>query len=335
MAQINPRTFADAKQLADNVYELILINWGNRSATTQDPNNGSISYPPVKSIQPTGAIPILPVSGDFLLPAIPSVAAIAIAPRSTVDRCIINYTTLPQTPPQTLVDPFNSVQMPCTIEQGFINKGGILETEQVLSNDSPLIGQQPGPIIIRAHPFGWFSSSYTPVVGSDPAQTAFGPGMAGGSAVGGTWVGPQLRLLLYLTGSAALPPQRRAPFHLAFDAAPGFPGAGLDEVLKVVPIMGRRRVRVTVRVFGPNPDRTFRLTGMFQVQDPNSNGPPPPQPNYVVLEMPEVELAAAVTVAADSSYVFELDQPGVPFLAIRGRSGFINAFTSISIDAWD
>ena len=32
MAQINPRTFADAVRLGDNMYELILTNWGNRGA---------------------------------------------------------------------------------------------------------------------------------------------------------------------------------------------------------------------------------------------------------------------------------------------------------------
>jgi hypothetical protein len=235
------------------------------------------------------------------------------------------------------VDPFVSVLMPCTIEQGFINKGGILETEQILSNDSPLIGQQPGPMIIRAHTFGWFTDKYDPVSGSDPAQTSFGPGMAafGSSSTGGTWVTPELRLLLYLTGNAALPPQRRAPYHLSFGAAPGFPGAGLDEVLKVVPIMGRRRVRVTLRTLGPNPDRKFRLTGMFSFEDPNNNAPPPTPANFVFISMPEVELAAEVAIPPDSSHVFELDQPGVPFLAVRGHSGFINSFTLITIDAWD
>lgn len=335
MAQINPRTFADAKQLADNVYELILTNWGNVGPTTQDPNNGSISYPPVKSL-PTGAIPILPVTGDFLLPPIPSLAAIAIAPRSTIDRCIINYTTLPQTPPELRVDPFTSVLFPCTIEQGFINKGGVLETEQILSNDSPLIGQQPGPMVIRAHNFCWFNNRYVPLPDSDPTETSFGPSMTtGGAVTGGPWVTPELRLLLYLTGNAALPPTRRAPYHLDFVASPTFPGAGLDDLLKVVPIGGRRRVRVTCRAVGANPDRTFRITGMFQLQTANVNGPPPAQPNFAFYDMYEVELAAAVTIAADESHVFEIDQPGVPFLAIRGRSGFINSFTPISIDAWD
>src|SRR5512143_1109016 len=119
MAQINPRTFADAIQLADNIYELILTNWGNRGLQ-QDQNNGSISYPPVKSL-PNGSIPII---GDFTLPLIPSLTAIAIAPRSTVDRCIINYTSLPQADPTLTITATTPGTSP--IDEGFVNQGNLL-----------------------------------------------------------------------------------------------------------------------------------------------------------------------------------------------------------------
>lgn len=329
MAQINPRTFADAKQLADNVYELILTNWGNRGQK-QDPNNGSISYPPVKS-NANGSIPIVPENGIFLAPPIPSLAAIAISPRSTVDRCIVHYQPLQQAPSTTLADPFVNVNMPCTLEQGFINKGGILETETVLCADTPFTSQQPGPVIIRAHPATWYSDTYIPL-GSPSGPTPFGTAMEQHGNLtpgyGPVWINPELRLLLFLSAKpSALPLPRRAPFHSAFNCQP----PGTDQIMRVVPIAGRKRVRVSVYHNVNGGGINIGVTGMYQLQDATSNT----GPNFVQLDVAEVQLAAPVAVAAGASHVFEIEQPGVAFLAVRATSGFINSFTNVSIDAWD
>jgi hypothetical protein len=329
MAQINPRTFADAKQLADGVYELILTNWGNRGQK-QDPNNGSISYPPVQS-NANGSIPIVSPSGIFLSPPVPSLAAIAISPRSTVDRCILHFQPLNQAASTINPDPPASVLMPCTIDQGFINKGGILETEMILSADAPLIGQLPGNIIIRSHPFGWYSDTYVPL-GVPAGPIPFGTQLEGGGFLtpgfGSRWINPELRLLLFLSAKpSALPPPRRAPFHSAFQCQP----PGTNEIMRVVPIMGRKRVRVSVYHNANGGGITVQLTGMFQTQQATNNT----GPNFVDLNVTEVQLAAPVAVAAGASHVFELEQPGVPFLAVRATSGFANSFTNVSIDAFD
>jgi hypothetical protein len=262
MAQINPRTFSDAKQLGDNIYELILTNWGNRGLA-QDADNGSISYPPVKSIPKTPPFTgtTIPIIGEFTLPPIPSLSAIAIAPRSDLDRCILNFSSLPQTPPQQ-VPPF------VNISEGFVENGGILDTEQVLSVHAPLIGQLVGPIVIRAYPAHWFGDTYILSDGGTtkrPFGTAIDPArdVSNGLANPGRplWTNPQLRLLLYLNGRGALPPPVRAPFHL--ERVHIFTTA-VEELLLVVPIMGRKFVRIAYRAAFSDVD--IKISGTFHTQ---------------------------------------------------------------------
>jgi len=326
MAQINPRTFADAKQLGDNVYELILTNWGNRGMA-QDPNNGSISYPPVVTPQPpigNGSIPIL---GQFTLPEIPSLAAIAIAPRSDIDRCIVHYVPLPQVPPTFVNLPLvpGPDLVNCTIDQGFVNKGGILQSEQVLDTHAPLIGQQPGPIIIRAHPVAWFADRYFPL-GGGPGQP-YGTQLAGQTFGynGPIWINPELRLLLYFNGRAALPPTARAPFHLSFLCSPD----ATDRIIRVMPIVGRRRVRVSARnrsAVAVN----VTITGTFSEVLATSNTVAP----FGITDHFEVLLAASVAIAADQSNVFTIESPGVSFLIIHANTAGIGAL-ELGIDAFD
>jgi hypothetical protein len=309
MAQINPRTFADAIQLADNVYELILTNWGNRGLA-QDPNNGSISYPPVES-QSNGSIPII---GTFKLPLIPSLTAIAIAPRSTVDRCVINYTTLPQTP------------MSDKIPDGFVNNGKMLETEQLLSIHAPLIGQQPGPILIRAHETSYFSDSYVPVGNIVTATKPFGtalPLTIGGSPI---WTNPELRLLLYLNGKAALPPHRRAPFHFA---SPGytFTTANTEDLLAVVPFAGRRYARVNFKCGAG--DIVLNLTGV------QWNGQPAGPPTWVLKRNFEYPLAGPINLVGPESTSQIIENPGVSFLLVKATNTNLLDTVRFTIDLFD
>lgn len=337
MAQINPRTFADAKQLADNIYELILTNWGNRGQK-QDPNNGSISYPPLKSIPNLPgreqAIPIVPLTGtgDFLLPTIPSLSAIAISPRSNIDRCIINYASLPQTPPTLLADPFVSVLMPCTIEQGFVNKGGILESEQLLAVGAPLIGQQPGPVIVRAHWAGWYNDVYFPLVGGGPFGQPFGTAIQdsyilstnGSSPV--AWLNPELRLLLYLNGAAALPPPKRAPFRDTFLAR----APATSEIMRVLPIMGRKHVQVLCDALGS--DVTVQITGVVTLVQPSTNDG---NATFANLSTEEVALSTSTLVTGGTQVIFKFDNPGLTFMIIRATSAFVTGFIEVTTDMFD
>ena len=298
MAQLNPRSFTDAQQLGDAVYELILTNWGNRGAK-QDQNNGSIQYPPIKT-NPNGSIPI---EGQLLLPSIPSLSAIAISPRSMVDRCVVHYTGLPQTP--AIATPGAS-----TIDQGFVNEGSILETEQILAVGAPLIGQQIGPIIIRAHETSYYSDTYFKNGDDLSTPSVFGTALPNGPNGALTWTNPELRLLLYMNGKAALPPAQRAPLHVAITSA--FV-ANAEQLALVVPIMGRKHIRLQYRAAGVG--ATIRATSV------QWNGQPDVAPTFVDNLNFEYPLVGNTVIAANSTAILSIDHPGISFLLLYATPG--------------
>jgi hypothetical protein len=313
MAQLNPRSFTDSQQLGDAVYELILTNWGNRGVK-QDPNNGSIQYPPIKT-NPNGSIPI---EGMFLLPSIPSLAAIAIAPRSMVDRCVVHYTGLPQTPPALTPGASPS------IDDGFVNEGSILESEQILAVGAPLIGQQVGPIIIRAHETSYFSDTY--FKSGDSTPSTFGTALPPGPGGALTWTNPELRLLLYMNGRAALPPTQRAPLHVAINSA--FI-ANAEQLAAVVPIMGRKHIRLQYRAAGVG--ATIRATGV------QWNGTPTTGPTFVDDLNFEYPLVPNTVIAADSTAILSVDHPGISFLLLYATPGgpILVERIRVTVDAFD
>ena len=328
MAQINPRPFSDAIQLSDAIYELILTNWGNTGAA-KDRDNGSLQYPPIKSIT-NGSIPYgVPTdSNAFLLPEIPGVSAIAISPRSDIDRAIIRYQGNQQVPPTFANIPTvpGFTLMPCTYTQGFFNKGGILETEQVVSVGAPLIGMQPGPIVVRAHPAGWFTDTVNPYGSGTaiPFGTTLGVGAA--SSEFPVWTNPELRLLLYFTGVAALPPGIRAPYHLAFGCSP--PNGPGFTLIKVVPIMGRRHVKVAARNRAAGAVNV-KLGGVVSRVLASNNVAP-----FGSVVSDELELVASTAIVGQAGTIFTLDHPGVTFLLLWANGAGIDA-VDFSIDAFD
>lgn len=248
MPQINPRTFADAKQLGDGVYELILTNWGNRGQA-QDGDNGSIIFPPVARDPVTGFIPAVPfkdgvpntlVRGE----PVPSLFAIGISPRSTVDRCILQFNQ-PQVTTQTEILDSKIFTEP---DPNVILRGGILETEQVLTVGAPLIGQLNGPIVVRAHPDHWFGDfmNTTPLAGFTDFGTKLGTPATNVGGSPAIWINPELRLLLYMTAKGPLPPHKRAPLKAVFFASP----TEADErvLFRAIPVMGRKHITVAMRM---------------------------------------------------------------------------------------
>jgi hypothetical protein len=335
MAQINPRTFSDAKQLADGVYELILTNWGNRGQK-QDKNNGSIQYPPVKNLPgtSTGSLPegAIPIVSDFLLPPIPSLFGIAIAPRSDVDICLLNFPSLPGVPAedtQTTVGAGGTLDTSTgksiTISQGFVNYGGWLETEQMLAVHTPLIGQQNGPILVRAFWMSYFADSYLPV---DPAgMSTFGTALNAlpTNAGPGFFKTPELRLLLYLTGKSVLPPTRRAPYYDAGSLVPLYPLAGGIPPV-VYPAMGRRIIRILLRNLQGVPI-TLNVEGVWPT--PRANFPSTP------VYSGRAALLATQIVPANSSATVLIEQPGAPFITLTASGGGVGAGLNYQISMFD
>jgi hypothetical protein len=304
MANINPLTLTSAVQVGAGIYELILTNWGNLG-TAAEPNNGSIIYPSLPGNQVTLAI--TQNLSAYSFPPPQGMYALAIAPRSDIDRCIINYISQPQAAPSLTVPP----PLPgSTFATGFVQNGGILETEQVLSINSPLIGQQVGPLVIRAHPSTFFGDTYV--------QTTTGSSLAFGTN-SGVFLGgfpfppaaknifqiPQLRLLMYTSSKAPLPPTIRAPAIWGFSE--DVSGNTTEKLIRILPISGRTQIVVSVQsVSGTS--FTVRLTGMVYL------GNNPAAGNIEIPLFPTTTIAGS---ASQNMTICSSDIPsGITFLLI-------------------
>lgn len=116
-----------ASKFGDEVYELILSNWGNRGVGA---DVQSLVYPGRPSDEP-----------------LPSVTGIAISPRSEVDRVYVGYTPNPLLKAPVL-NPYPA--------------GGVNPQDVLVSVDRPWFGQLNGPLAIRADPEQWFGDTYLP-----------------------------------------------------------------------------------------------------------------------------------------------------------------------------
>jgi hypothetical protein len=228
---------------------------------------------------------------------------------------------MPQTAPE-LEPPFVG------FNAGFVERyGNMLATEQVLSVRAPLIGQLNGPIVVRAVPEHWFGDHYIPN-GTSTAQ-AFGTTLkpTATNPDRPVWINPELRLLLYLTGKGALPPPVRAPFHQ--ERVHVFSG-GTEELLIVVPVMGRKFVRVSYRTAGF--DQTVQITGTFHSLDrPGILGD-------IDAEDWEVPLVPPTLVPGETAVTFTCDcnlvQPNISYLLIKATS-FVLQIARFTVDAYD
>lgn len=256
MPQLNPRTLRDARDLGDQVYELILSNWANTGAR-RDPNNASVIFPPVRTLP---SPPIIPADAQFLLPPIPSLSAIAISPRSLVDRCIIQFA--------------NNAQVAASVQaKSPVPNSPLLETEQVLAVGAPLIGQLPGPLVIRAAPEETFgdhlrqdatSPDYT--TPTHPFGTALPTNPTGPGEL--VFITPELRLLLYLTPSSpTLPPLIRAPWTYDWLADNIDSSTPAPTLAKVIPVMGRLSGALNVFTLANCNSVEVVVTGVFRGAD--------------------------------------------------------------------
>lgn len=302
--QLNPRTIQQAIIDADATYELILSNWGNRGVA-QDKNNGSIQFPPVRG-EANGNIPLAPTQSQLLAPPPGSVFGIALDPRSDVNQCIIRS-----------VDPARPFLVPPDTD-GFINQGGILPSDRILSAEAPFVGQVTGPIIVAAHPSSWFGDTFTKLTPEAAPETA-----AFGTAAGSAFQSPVLRVRFGTANQGILPFSRRAPYDKTF-FFPEPTGPETELLIAAIPITGRRRGTVSMRLNAPGPLFVGGVVvAVTQAFTAITNGASPTTPVIDTYEAP-VDGGATfddgVDVRNNTVRTFSLPNLGGNFLLVQCRT---------------
>jgi hypothetical protein len=217
MALVSPITLAQAIANGQPFWDCFLTNWGN-TGVGGDPSLGSVRFPLA------GQLPIAGITG------------VAIGERSRVCSTYVRYFA-----------------------------PGIPEAnwpKAVVSQDTPLLVSVPGPMVFTVDPTGQaaedgtFTNDQSPLIESLFSDSLLRIGSTANSAFGTSiadvgklqpWVDPFLHLRLFLDPSKTpLATAKRAPFADSFTHV--FPTAGSAEtLLRVWPIAGRRRVRITFR----------------------------------------------------------------------------------------
>lgn len=289
----SPFTIEDAAARGHDVWELLVDEWGDLGHPSTD--GSSKSFPPVvpgtvlppaqamTSQQGPAGTPGGPsvVSGQSR--ALPAPAAIAIGPRSTVDRCWVLWDIQKVLPNNTPWDYYRrlSVGAPLMFTQPAnrwgvsVNPNTLVSTaggavtiypempSQIDANDSA------GNSYARQY-YDWlqgttFGAFYRK---ADGTISTFGSGVVttGGAQ---TWIPPILHLYFYLKAPTAAPPAKRFPLSLNF-------GTFLDDETETLigqaPVFGRRTITVEFNAagFGSGATATtydFRLGLIQQVVD--------------------------------------------------------------------
>jgi hypothetical protein len=270
---------------------------------------------------------------------VPSLFAIGISPRSTVDRCILQFNQ-PQLTTQTEI--VNSKIVTKT-DPNVIKNGGILETEFRLAVGAPLIGQLNGPIVVRADSAHWFQDTYNLLSSTSvklppppPTFNTFGtalgiadPSLAGEPPI---WIDPELRLLLYLTSRGTLPPHARAPSRFMFVVAPYFVGAppGPVLLLRAIPVMGRKHITVTLYADNTSAQSTFFMTGIA-TGNVGGGGGGIFENNEIDLGLPSVIVSGGGAAGESAVYNFTNSAPAISWLLLYGQFTDVAGFTRVAV----
>lgn len=203
-----------ARLNGEQVWELILTNWGNQGALKDADSNQYGNFPGTN------------ILNQFTLP--PAVA-LAIAPDSYLDLTWM-YPLVPFIPG---------------------TKKTNTAYQRLLSQDRPWLGGTSSPLIFTAGP-SFLGPQTTQALANQPeriffdtvvdeagAVIPFGTALDGGT--GAIFIQPRLNVLMYLRDPPASIP-KRAPFG---DHFLRLSPAG-DNIVRVWPVMGRRHIRVIV-----------------------------------------------------------------------------------------
>lgn len=238
-------TIDDARRQGNDVYEVLVSNWGNYAVGAPTSEQG------------------FPAEDSRGLPA---PAAIAIGPRSTVDRAWVVYDLQKVVPSASIFDyPRRvSVGAPLTFPQPSdqIGTGGSVKT----GTGSLFVLPTNGGL----NSYNGWNNQYNP---TDTYGTIYrdgtyykADGTTGtlGPSVGATsyWMSPLLHLYVYLKPPVSPPPTKRFP--LCVGIAQGGQ-AGVETLLALIPTYGRKTLSFNYRVIAPGGSAVVRIATVGQV----------------------------------------------------------------------
>ena len=283
-------TIDDAIARRESVWELLVKNWG---ATGMAGGDGySASFPQV---------------GER---GLPTVAGIAIGPRSTVDRCFVANSLQKVIPAGVTWDYAQrlSVGTPILYPQ--------VGLREVVQASAPPLTPDVGRASLVIYPVGAVST-FGPPTGEDSTLIPSGTytaadgtaqTMAPGLGLNKVFVGPVLDLLFFLgSGVVYAPPARvQASFSQVLAATGG------DELLFSVPVFGRKKVFITARCTAAS---TFVVGALQTIQGKTQPG--------------EVLLYTGASVAANVSTQIVIDPCGADYLLLYNKAPFVVGLRSM------
>lgn len=252
MAWLNSQiTVDDAKTQNNEVYEILVDEWGKSNAAT-------------------GTNLCFPSEGTRALPV---GAGVAIGPRSTVDRAWVVYNLQKLVPASPFLSPLwdftrrVSVGVPLMFSQP-ASPNGVSETTIKTTTGSvsilpciggltPYTGAQGTGV---ANPFDTDGTKYrTAYLKADGSAGVFGA-----SNPDAYWMSPLLHLYYYLQAPSQPPPLKRFPLHVRITkGAAG--GPGVESLLAMIPVFGRKTISLQMRPETPGGAGVFRFATIQQV----------------------------------------------------------------------
>jgi hypothetical protein len=320
----------DAKASSQDLYEVQFPDWGVRDVPAgQVAVNQNFQFPP------PGA------------KAIPSLAGIAIGPRSTIDRCwvswdrqkIVNATPNGSEPPTAMESRVRQLSVQCPLMFTQASKIG-----------SPLPSTMPAPVDINNSPVTAMHNGLLYVFPKEPWPNSIGTANSGASSnavmtqaaattilpanyvdqlgtarpllippAGSNIIYPYLELYLFLRPPLFAPPLARFPLFTSYVQ----PTPAAYTAIGYVPIFGRRRVTVGLQNLAEVTSYTLGVIPCIRENDPGGNTPPF-----------EIPAGSAAAVAAGKSVGFQLDNPCADYLVIYANPANPSA-VAVQVAAYD
>jgi hypothetical protein len=320
----------DAKSSSQDLYEVQFPDWGVRTTPV-----GQTAVNPNFQFPPPGA------------KAIPSLAGIAIGPRSTVDRCWVSWDR------QKIVAATNNGSEPPKGMESRVRQLSVespLMFTQASKIGSPLPSTMPTPPNINNSPVTAMHNGLLYIFPKEPYPDSVGTLNAGASSnavmtqaeattilplkyvdqlgaqrpflipPAGILIKPYLELYLFLRPPLYAPPISRFPFFASFTQT--VPAAYTP--VGYIPIFGRRRVTVGLQNLTQVTDYRLGLIPCIRENDPTLLVSPPF----------EIPAGAALATPAGQAVGFQLSNPCSDYLVVYANPAGASD-VSVQVAAYD